>query len=124
MFEFHKARRAAATIGLHQRDAKIDFGVIERDADGRLITYVEKPVYHFDVSMGVNVLRRNAIAPYLTRGKHLDLPDLMLGLVRDGHPVYCYQEPCCWLDIGRVDDYQEATEIFEARRAEFLPGEP
>lgn len=47
MFEFHQARRAAATIGLHQRDAKIDFGVIERDAEGRLIKYVEKPIYHF-----------------------------------------------------------------------------
>ena len=124
LFEYHKQHGAAATIGLYQREAKIDFGVIERDTDHRLIRYVEKPTYHFDVSMGVNVLHRDAIAPYLTPGKHLDLPDLMRSLVRDGHPVYCYQEPCCWLDIGRVEDYQVATEIFEARRAEFLPGEP
>jgi NDP-sugar pyrophosphorylase family protein len=124
LFEYHKQHGAAATIGLYQREAKIDFGVIERDTDHRLIRYVEKPTYHFDVSMGVNVLHRDAIAPYLTPGKHLDLPDLMRRLVRDGHPVYCYQEPCCWLDIGRVEDYQVATEIFEARRAEFLPGEP
>ena len=123
LFEYHKARRAAATIGLYQRDAKIDFGVIERDSDSRLIRYVEKPTYHFDVSMGVNVLHRDAIASYMTPGKYLELPDLMRSLVRDGQPVYCYQEPCCWLDIGRVDDYQEATEIFEARRTEFLPEE-
>jgi NDP-sugar pyrophosphorylase family protein len=124
LFAYHKQHGAAATIGLYQREARVDFGVIERDTDQRLIRYVEKPTYHFDVSMGVNVLHRDAIAPYLTPGKHLDLPDLMRSLVRDGHPVYCYQEPCCWLDIGRVEDYQVATEIFEARRAEFLPGEP
>jgi NDP-sugar pyrophosphorylase family protein len=123
IFEFHKERRAAATIGLYRREVTIDFGVIERDAEARLTRYIEKPTYPFDVSMGVNVLHRDAIAPYLTPGKHLDLPDLMLALLRDGHPVYCYQEPCSWLDIGRVDDYQVATETFEERRAEFLPGE-
>jgi NDP-sugar pyrophosphorylase family protein len=123
IFEFHKERRAAATIGLYRREAKIDFGVIERDAEARLTRYIEKPTYHFDVSMGVNVLHRDTIAPYLVPGKRIDLPDLMLALVGDGHPVYCYQEPCSWLDIGRVDDYQMAAETFEARRAEFLPGE-
>ncbi len=121
IYNFHRERSAAGTIGLYRRDVKIDFGVIESGPDGELLKYIEKPAYHFDVSMGVNVLNRKAVEPHITPGVYLDLPDLMLRLVSSGGRVLCYQEPCYWLDIGRVDDYQIATEIFEGRRAEFLP---
>ncbi|MEQ9000828.1 MAG: sugar phosphate nucleotidyltransferase [Coleofasciculus sp. B1-GNL1-01] len=118
---FHQDQGAAATIGIYQRDVKVDFGVLETDAQGKLVRYVEKPTYHFDVSMGVNVLKKNAIQPYLKVGEYLDIPDLMRKLCQDGHPVHCYRESCYWLDIGRMDDYRTATEIFESRQAEFLP---
>ena len=123
LWEHHQTDGAAATIGLYQRDVKIDFGVIESDGEGRLLRYIEKPTYHFDVSMGVNILNTQAIRPYLTPGKHLDLPQLLSTLSENGQPVNCYREPCYWLDIGRIDDYQTANEIFGTRQAEFLPGE-
>ncbi|MEQ9370490.1 MAG: sugar phosphate nucleotidyltransferase [Coleofasciculus chthonoplastes F3-SA18-01] len=118
---FHQDQGAAATIGIYQRDVKVDFGVLETDAQGKLVRYVEKPTYHFDVSMGVNVLNKNAIQSYLKVNEYLDIPDLMRKLCQDGHPVHCYRESCYWLDIGRMDDYRTATEIFESRQAEFLP---
>lgn len=121
LFSFHKKMNASATIGLFQREVKIDFGVIERDSTGKLDRYIEKPTYKFDVSMGINVMNKKAILPYLKVGDYLDIPDLMLILHNDGHQVYCYHEPCYWLDIGRVDDYQTATEIFESKISEFLP---
>jgi NDP-sugar pyrophosphorylase family protein len=121
LLAFHKDKSAAATIGVYQRDVKIDFGVIESDEQAKLIRYIEKPTYHFDVSMGVNVLNKNSIKPYLKAGEYLDIPDLMVQLCKDGYPVHCYREPCYWLDIGRLDDYRTATEIFESRQAEFLP---
>lgn len=121
LLAFHKDRSAAATIGVYQRDVKIDFGVIESDEQSQLIRYIEKPTYHFDVSMGVNVLNKSSIKPYLKAGEYLDIPDLMVQLCKDGYPVHCYREPCYWLDIGRLDDYRTATEIFESRQAEFLP---
>lgn len=57
---------------------------------------------------------------YLTPGKHLDIPELMMKLAGDGHAVRCCRESCYWLDIGRLDDYQTAIEIFESRASEFL----
>jgi NDP-sugar pyrophosphorylase family protein len=57
----------------------------------------------------------------LVPGQYLDIPDLMLRLKSLGKRVACYRENCYWLDIGRVDDYQIASDIFDARRAEFLP---
>jgi NDP-sugar pyrophosphorylase family protein len=122
LFRYHQEKKAAATLGLYRREVKIDFGVIESDGDGRLVRYVEKPTYCFDVSMGVNALNSMVIKPYLIPGEYLDLPDLMMRLRQDGHPVLCYREPCYWLDIGRADDYQTAVEIFGARQSEFMPG--
>jgi len=121
LLSFHKSKRAAATIGLYQREVKVDFGVIKSDEENRLIQYVEKPIYNFSVSMGVNAIRKDAVRPYLTAEKYLDIPELMMRLCDGGHSVLCYQEPCYWLDIGRVDDYQTAIEIFTARQNEFLP---
>lgn len=120
MLEFHRANKAAATIGLYQRDVRIDFGVIETDGQSRLTNYIEKPTYHFDVSMGVNVLSADAVKKHLVPGVRLDVPELMENLRRDGGRVLCYKEDCFWLDIGRIDDYEIAAEEFEKRRKEFL----
>jgi NDP-sugar pyrophosphorylase family protein len=106
LFYFHKKMKAVATIALSTREVKIDFGVIETGSDNKLSRYIEKPVYKFDVSMGINVMNKKAIMPYLKAGEYA---------------VYCYREPCYWLDIGRIDDYQTATEILESRISEFLP---
>jgi NDP-sugar pyrophosphorylase family protein len=121
LFEAHRASGAAATIGLYRREVKIDFGVIEVGAGGELTRYVEKPVYHFDVSMGVNAFSSEQIRPHLNAGEYLDIPDLMMRLVNAGKVVSTHRKECYWLDIGRVDDYHLATEIFESRKAEFLP---
>jgi NDP-sugar pyrophosphorylase family protein len=121
LFSSHLGRKAAATIGLCRREVKIDFGVIESDAEDRLVQYTEKPTYNFTVSMGVNAFHRDAVRPYLRAGEYLDIPELMMRLRADGHPVFCYQEPCYWLDIGRVDDYKAAIELFGTKPPEFFP---
>jgi NDP-sugar pyrophosphorylase family protein len=118
---YHKKMNAAATIALSTREVKIDFGVIETDSDNQLDRYIEKPVYTFDVSMGINVLNKKEVARYLKPGAYMDIPDLMSQLHGNGRSVYCHRSNCYWLDIGRIDDYQTASEIFELRIAEFLP---
>jgi len=119
-FDFHMKMNATATIGIYSREVKIDFGVIQSDANRFLVDYIEKPVYQFDVSMGINALKLTKIQPYIHPGEHLDLPDLMLRLHRDGQPVLCYREPCEWLDIGRLDDYQKAVDVYQTRPKGFL----
>jgi NDP-sugar pyrophosphorylase family protein len=119
-FDFHMKMNAAATIGIYSREVKIDFGVIQSDENGFLVDYIEKPAYQFDVSMGINGLKLKEIRSYIHPGEHLDLPDLMLRLHRDDRPVLCYREPCEWLDIGRVDDYQKAIDVFQTRSKDFL----
>lgn len=121
LFDFHKDSGHAATMSLYRREIKVDFGVIESDENGMLARYIEKPVYPFEVSMGINIFNAKSVRPYLTPGQFLDIPELIMKLHEDGHGVGSYREDCQWLDIGRVDDYQRATDLFESKKGEFLP---
>ena len=120
LLEYHKSNNGAATIALYQREIKVDFGVIESDDNGQLAQYIEKPIYTFDVSMGVNVFNKKIVTPFLQPGKHLDIPELMMNLHHQGIKVSSYREKCLWLDIGRVDDYKEAIDLFESNMDKFL----
>jgi NDP-sugar pyrophosphorylase family protein len=116
----HLASGATASISVFRRDVRIDFGVVEEAAPGQLGRYIEKPMYHFDVSMGINFLSRRALR-FVERGQRLDMPELMTRIVAGGEQVALYREPCYWLDIGRADDFALAAETFQQRRAQFLP---
>ena len=118
LVRFHREHGAVATIATHPRSVRIDYGVVEPAADGTLAGYVEKPEYHYRVSMGINVLEPRAL-DHIRPGETLGMPDLMLRLREAGHRVMTCELPCLWLDIGRMDDYEAALETFRARRAEF-----
>ena len=77
MYEFHRARGAAATIASYPREVKIDFGVLEFGDDPHVLTgYREKPEYSFQVSMGVYLLDPLAW-DFLTPGEPLTMPELL-----------------------------------------------
>jgi NDP-sugar pyrophosphorylase family protein len=115
----HREHGAAATLAMHRRSVKIDFGVVETGAGGTLERYIEKPEYHFTVSMGVNVLEPRALA-HIADGEALGMPDLLLRLKAAGEKVIAYEAPCMWLDIGRMEDYETALDTFRVHRAEFM----
>lgn len=120
MYEFHRARAAAATIAAYPREVKIDFGVLEFGDDPHVLTgYREKPEYSFQVSMGLYIVSPIAWS-YLKPNEAIGMPDLLESMRRSGRDVHCFRQECYWLDIGRHDDYDTANSIFEARRGAFL----
>lgn len=116
----HVKSGTAASICTFQRDVKIDFGVIQSE-DGLLSRYIEKPTYHYEVSMGINMLKKRDVLPHLRVGQYLDMPDLLMKLKEAGGKVQTLRQDCLWLDIGRQEDYLQALDIFESRKQEFLP---
>jgi len=120
MLKYHRKRGAVATIACYQRDVKIDLGVIEIGADNWVSNYIEKPTYRYSVSMGI-YLFEPAILQYIKPNQRLDLPELMMNLMRDGRRVNVFNFDGYWLDIGRHDDYEKAIEEFSTHRKDFLP---
>lgn len=115
----HIKNRAIATIGAFPREVNIDFGVLDIGEGGELVDYREKPSLQYWVSMGVNVLNESVLE-YIPPAEYLDMPTLMMKLVKAGKRVLTYRSECEWLDIGRPDDYERATEEFESAREKFL----
>lgn len=120
MIKSHISSGAAATIGVFPREAKIDFGVLELGSKGELLQYKEKPKFEFLVSMGVNAFHKSVLE-FIPKDKYLDIPTLMMNLKEAGKSVLTFRSECEWLDIGRPDDYEKATEEFERSMKKYLP---
>ena len=119
MLKNHRERGMLATIACYQRDVKIDLGVIDVDSDNWVVNYIEKPTYHYEVSMGIYIFEP-AILNYIPLNQKLDLPDLMLNLLKAGQKVNVFKFDGYWLDIGRPDDYERAIDEFAKHRQEFV----
>jgi NDP-sugar pyrophosphorylase family protein len=120
MLAAHRSTGRVATVASFRRDVTIDFGVLEAD-DAHLVTnYLEKPTFSYSVSTGI-YLMEPAVVDFIPEQARFDLPDLVLRLIANGHAVGEFPFSGHWLDIGRHDDYEAATRIFESARSAFLP---
>jgi NDP-mannose synthase len=111
-FEGHVSESAQVSVAAFRREVKIDFGVLRYDKLGSLTSFQEKPVFDFDVSMGIYCINRKVIA-CLERGKAYGFDKLMLDGLSSGKPARICPFAGYWLDIGRPDDYEYADENFE-----------
>jgi NDP-sugar pyrophosphorylase family protein len=116
----HIAAGADASVGIYERENKIDFGLIEVDTENRLCAYREKPTSKYYVSMGVYILKREAVRPHVSEVDYLDMPTLLLKIKESNGNVACFRDNCVWLDIGRPDDFALAQKMFEEDREAFL----
>ncbi|WP_322805969.1 sugar phosphate nucleotidyltransferase [Thermanaerothrix sp.] len=120
LIRYHREMGASATIAMHQRKVKIDLGVILCDGGTRVVGYIEKPTYDYQVSMGVYVFEPRVL-DFIPRGKYLDFPNLVHKLLGEGEKVVGYLFDGYWQDLGRPDDYEQATVDFNNLREKFLP---
>ena len=111
----------ALTICASRRSMLVDFGVLETDERGYLAGYTEKPQLSYRVSMGLNIVSGWAIGRYLKRGERLDLPELVARLRADGQGVRVLDTSAYWLDLGRPEDLETGSAVFQADPKRFLP---
>jgi NDP-sugar pyrophosphorylase family protein len=128
LVESHRRSGAIATIATHQRQVKIDLGVIQIHgasngssplSENQIVDYIEKPVYPLLVSMGIYVFEPRVLE-YIPYNQYLDFPDLVLHLIQAGERVISYPFTGYWQDLGRPDDYEQAVQDFESLRPEIL----
>jgi NDP-sugar pyrophosphorylase family protein len=113
----HKRHGGVLTIAAYQRQVTIDLGVIINDGDFRIKDYVEKPSSPYLVSMGIYVFEPE-VMDYIPKHCHLDFPDLVKLLLHDRQEVNYYPFSGYWLDIGRHEDYTQASEEFHSLQGE------
>lgn len=116
LLDFHRQKRALATIAVHQvsREEVSRYGVVIRDGDGRISEFQEKPrpeeARSCTISTGIYVFEPEVLE-HIPSGVRFDIGgDLFPELARSGR-LYGMQsaQPWQWLDIGQVSDLHEVT---------------
>ena len=121
LIEAHSSSDALVTIATHKRKVHIDLGVIQFETvDYKITDYFEKPVYDFEVSMGIYVFEP-AVLDYIEHNQYLDFPELILRLIRAGEIIKGYPYEGYWQDLGNMEDYEQAVQDFEELKSQFLP---
>jgi len=120
---YHQKQKAAATIMTIAQRVPIEYGVLTTDDQGYVHSYEEKPRLTVEVSGGVYAFSRQVLS-YIPGNRRYDFPDLVLELLDRLKPVASYRYDGHWLDIGRRDDYEKATDLFEENQDLFLPAVP
>lgn len=111
-FKDHLRTRSQVSVAACQRDSVVDFGVLKYDSNNYLSEFYEKPVYHFQVSMGVYCFNRLVIRKLL-KNQPYGFDQLMLDGIKNRNKIRIYPFKGFWLDIGRPQDYQYADENYK-----------
>jgi NDP-mannose synthase len=122
LYDFHVRNDAAITMALYPREVKIDFGVIELDEQAHVLGIREKPSYDFLINMGIYVVNPEMLK-YLPYGRPADFPTLVDWARADGQTVLGYVFRGTWMDLGRVEDFDKASETY-AHLAQCVSVEP
>jgi NDP-sugar pyrophosphorylase family protein len=108
-YESHIRDRRQMTISAARREQLIDYGVLGLDDNGVLNRFEEKPRIPYLVSMGIYCLNRRILSR-IPEGTAFGFDNLVLDLLATGEPAHVAEHDGYWLDIGRPDDYQKATD--------------
>jgi NDP-sugar pyrophosphorylase family protein len=110
-YDAHVQAGSRISVSAYRRQVKVDFGVLRYGVDGQLKEFQEKPVFDFDVSMGIYCINRSVIKA-LPRGESYGFDNLMIDGLAKKQPIDIRPFSGYWLDIGRPDDYEYANDNF------------
>lgn len=110
LYNVHISKKSMLTIAAFRRNLQIDFGVLEmNDITGALSTFIEKPVYNYNVSMGIYAMKRE-ILEMIPDNTPFGFDNLLHLLLGEKIPVNVFPYKGYWLDIGRPEDYDKAND--------------
>jgi NDP-sugar pyrophosphorylase family protein len=108
---FHLENKNTATIAASTRKVDVDFGLVRLDKKNHFLSWKEKPVLEYSVSMGI-YLFSPVIFHDLPEKESFGIPELIQHLHKKKQKIMGYLHRGYWLDIGRPDDYQKACKDF------------
>jgi mannose-1-phosphate guanylyltransferase len=129
---FHREKGSAATMLLSHvpREDVGRYGVVQTDADGRILTFQEKPTPEEALSTTVNTgiyLFEPEVLDLVPRGRACDIArEFFPTLLARGVPFHGLALPFQWIDVGNPYDYWRATQMVLRGELDFvrMPGRP
>lgn len=110
LLDFHNGTAAEATMAVREHKVHVPYGVITA-TDGYLQAIREKPTESWHVSAGIYVVGPS-VFNHVQRGVHIDMPTVLERVVAGKGRVAIYPIREYWLDIGRMEDFEQAHAEF------------
>ncbi len=112
VIEYHKQKGADATIVMARVMNPAGYGLVEADADGKVVRFTEKPaedeVTGDTINAGIYILEPSILARIPSEGPQTFERDLFPALLQEGARFYAYLSRTYWQDIGSPQKYLEA----------------
>lgn len=110
LLQFHLRHRYIATIGIRRIDLELPYGVVDLN-DGLVSGINEKPITSFNINAGIYIFNLE-ILKLIPRDTPLDMPELIVQLIKSGEKIGGFPIIEYWLDVGRMDDYKKAQKDY------------
>jgi dTDP-glucose pyrophosphorylase len=111
IIDFHVHHGAAATMAVRQHEWQHPFGVVNTEGIN-IVSLEEKPIHRTYVNAGIYVLDPSVL-DLLHKGVPCDMPTLFQRLHKQGRPTIAYPMHEPWMDVGRPDDLERATQAMK-----------
>ncbi|MBM3183647.1 MAG: NDP-sugar synthase, partial [Chloroflexi bacterium] len=113
MLKFHRQKKSKLTIALTPVDDPTHFGVVETDADHRIIRFVEKPskeeVTTNRINAGVYILEPEILQRIPQATFCMFERQVFPALVAEDEPAFGYHTDAYWIDTGTPAKYLQLT---------------
>jgi len=128
MTDFHRARKAKATIALTPVDDPTSYGLIETNTQGRVTRFLEKPgwseVTTNTINAGTYVLEPDVLAQIPPQAQVSFEREVFPQLLAQGKPVYAYSSSAYWIDIGTPEKYlQLHRDLLSGKCRQYAPAQ-
>lgn len=110
-YDFGMQMDSGLTLAIKEIATPFAFGNIFFDGD-YVTSIQEKPDITMHVVAGVYFLKPEALK-LIPDNEYFGMDTLITSMIRNDMPIAKYEIPEYWLDIGQVDDYQEAQDVYK-----------
>ena len=111
--DFHRQKKAVATLALTRVDNPVEYGIVMTDDDGRVTRFLEKPSWAEAFSdlanTGIYVLEPEIFDMFEDKQVFDFSRDLFPLLLAKEKPLYATLCPEYWCDIGNIQQYRQAN---------------
>jgi NDP-sugar pyrophosphorylase family protein len=113
LFEYHRKKRATATMALTTVDNPVEYGIVGLNNDNRIVKFKEKPkaeeVFSNLINAGIYILEPEVL-DFIPENQMFDFSkNVFPALLEAGKPIFGAPLSGLWMDIGRPSDVLKAT---------------
>ena len=110
--EFHVSKKSELTIVSKRMQTPLQYGVVESRGD-RVLDLKEKPNIISEILAGIYYVNPSVLDS-IPPGTSIGMPELIKTLIKQKRPVFKYILKDYWLDIGLMENYEQAQQDLQS----------